>query len=169
MSSAISERMSLEIGLRRAIERGELLLHYQPQFELQSGRLIGAEALLRWNSKEQGMISPAQFIPIAEETGLIVSIGQWVLEEACRPLDAWREAGYSLERVAVNVSGLQIHRSDFTATVRNTLDSTRLEPAALELEVTESVVMHQAEVAIDTLTALSSMGITLAIDDFGTG
>lgn len=169
MSSTISERMSIEIGLRRALERGELRLHYQPQFSLSANRIIGVEALVRWHSAERGLVSPAQFIPVAEETGLIVPIGEWVLREACRQLGQWRSEGISLDLVAVNVSGLQIQRSDFVTAVQAVLHEAKLAPSSLELEVTESVVMRQADVAIAALDQLNKVGVTLAIDDFGTG
>ncbi len=169
MSSTISERMALEVNLRRAIERREFHLHYQPQFNLNTGRIIGAEALLRWHSNEHGWIPPAKFIPISEDTGMIIEIGEWVLKEACRQLVAWREAGVDLDLMAVNVSGMQIHRGDFLSAVEQALEENGLEPQSLELEVTESVVMRHAEAVIDTMNKLNTLGVSLAVDDFGTG
>ena len=169
MSSATTERMNLETGLRRAMERNELRLEYQPQYELGSNRLIGAEALLRWYSPELNHVSPSKFIPVAEDTGLIVPIGKWVLEQACLQLKQWQDAGYDIPSVAVNVSGVQIHRSHFPETVRETLAKSALSATHLELEITESALMRQVETAIDVLDELNQLGISLTIDDFGTG
>ncbi len=163
------ERVQLETELRQALARGQLSVHYQPLVELASGRLVGAEALLRWRHPELGEVSPERFIPIAEETGLICEIGAWVLREACRQAKAWLDAGLPIGTVAVNVAGPQIQRSDFVATVRQTLAETGLAPEHLELEVTEGFVMGQAESAIGVLEGLSRLGVRLAIDDFGTG
>lgn len=163
------ERLTLETSLRRALERQEFVLHYQPQVELASGRIIGVEALVRWQHPEFGMLSPAQFIPVAEETGAIVALGEWVARTAMAQVRAWREAGLGRPRVAVNVSGRQFSEAGFIDTVKRLLAETGLEASALELEITESVIMKNAEVTIERLRALHAMGVRFAIDDFGTG
>lgn len=163
------QTISLERGLRRAIERGELALHYQPQVDLAENRVIGVEALLRWNSKTHGRISPAQFIPLAEEAGLIVSIGHWVLREACLQAQRWSAQNLAPITLAVNISARQLQHPDFVASVGQVLRDTGLDPARLELEITESVAMQDAERTIATLNALRRLGVGLAIDDFGTG
>lgn len=163
------ERVQIETELRQALARGELTVHYQPQVELASGRLVGAEALLRWQHPRLGMVSPERFVPIAEDTGLIIDIGAWVLTEACRQAQAWREAGLLLDSIAVNVAGPQIQRGDIVATVERALAESGLPAQHLELEVTEGFIMGQAESAIGVLDALSRLGVRLAIDDFGTG
>jgi len=163
------ERLALETHLRRAIERNELSLHYQPKLELATNRLSGVEALLRWNSAELGAVTPARFIPLAEETGLIIPIGKWVLRTACAQLMAWQRAGLPTVRVAVNLSPRQLSDPNLVADVRAALAETGMPPDLLELEVTESSVMHNIERAVQVLTALKTMGVRLAIDDFGTG
>jgi len=163
------ERLTLETHLRRAIERDELSLHYQAKLELASNRIAGVEALLRWNSAELGAVTPARFIPVAEETGLILSIGKWVLRTACRQLVAWQHAGLPPVRVAVNLSPRQLSDPNLVSDVRAVLADTGMRPDLLELEVTESSVMHSIDRAIEVLSALKAMGVRLAIDDFGTG
>jgi diguanylate cyclase (GGDEF)-like protein len=163
------ERLVLERFLRRALEHDEFLLHYQPQIESTSGRVIGMEALLRWQNPAMGLISPAKFIPIAEETGLIVAIGEAVLRRACEDTIAWENMGLGPLRVAVNLSAHQLADEGLMQTVRNTLEHTRLDPSHLELEITESVVMQNADRAAALLRELRAMGLHLAIDDFGTG
>ncbi len=163
------ERVFLESHLRRATERGELVLHYQPRYRLPEGRLAGAEALVRWRHADLGLVPPDRFIPLAEDSGLIVPIGAWVLREACRQAVLWRGWGVGFEQVSVNVAGQQIQRGDFVATVREVLEDTGLPPEALELEITETFIMQQAEQAISVLEGLRGLGVTLAIDDFGTG
>jgi diguanylate cyclase (GGDEF)-like protein/PAS domain S-box-containing protein len=162
------ERLKLETGLRRGLERNELRLFYQPQIDLQSGRLIGAEALIRWFHPEHGIIPPGQFIPIAEETGLILPIGEWVIAEACRQIGAWRAAGMPLVRIAVNISSRQF-RPDLPAKVFDILKRFDTDPALLELELTESMLMHNAEDVIAMMQQLSDGGLSLSLDDFGTG
>jgi len=169
MNAAALKRLTTENLLRQALERGELSLHYQPQIDVAAGTLSGMEALLRWNSAELGPISPADFIPLAEETGLILPIGEWVLRTACAQAKAWRDAGASLPRVAVNVSVRQFAQDRFPALVEAVLRETGLEPQALELEITESVLMKDGAAALDTLRELKKLGVQLAIDDFGTG
>ena len=154
--------------MRQALENGEFRLEYQPQF-LANVELVGFEALLRWDHPEKGTISPGKFIPIAEETGLIVLIGKWALTQACRQLATWRSAGYHKLRMAVNVSTLQFERQDWVETIAAALKSSGVPPAALELELTESVVMKNCEHAAERLEQLRALGISSAIDDFGTG
>jgi diguanylate cyclase (GGDEF)-like protein/PAS domain S-box-containing protein len=169
MSQAGVERLELESDLCQALERGELRVHYQPQVELASGHIVGAEALVRWQHATRGMISPAVFIPMAEDNGMIGPIGEWVLETACADARAWQLAGLPPLRVAVNVSGRQIGNDHVVDKVAAALEHSGLAPEWLEIEVTESVVMQDAARAISTLSALREMGVTLAIDDFGTG
>jgi diguanylate cyclase (GGDEF)-like protein len=169
MNAAALRRMTMESHLRRALELGELALHYQPQIDVATGSTTGAEALLRWNCRELGTIPPAEFIPLAEETGLIVPIGEWVLRTACAQAKAWRLAGVPLPRVAVNVSVHQFAQDDFPALVARILSEVGLEPGALEIEITESVLLKDGEAALSTLRELKALGVHLAIDDFGTG
>jgi len=163
------ERLALETRLRRAIERNELSLHYQAKLDLRDNTIAGVEALLRWNSPELGAVSPAQFIPLAEETGLILAIGKWVLRSACEQCVQWQNAGLPPVRVSVNLSPRQLNDPELVAAVRTVLADTGLKPDLLELEVTESSVMHNVERALEVLGALKDMGVRLAIDDFGTG
>ncbi len=163
------ERMSLETQLRMALKNGEFSLSYQPQVQLSEWSVVGVEALLRWQHPQLGTVSPATFIPIAEETGLIIPIGEWVLREACRQHLQWIEQGLPVLRMAVNISGVQFKQREFCALVKRILDETGMEPHCLELELTESVVMTHAEYAVQTLMDLRALGVKLAIDDFGTG
>ena len=169
MNSVIGERLRLEHDLRQALARRELFLDYQPQYDAGDGRMLGVEALLRWRHPQQGLISPASFIPIAEETGLIVSIGEWVLDEACRQNAAWLAAGCGPLVVAVNLSALQITQAGLSATVSAALRRHALPPALLELEITESVLMRDTDRALEVLSDLRRIGIKVSIDDFGTG
>lgn len=169
MNAATTERLNLENKLRQAIPRNELALVYQPQFERNGKRPTGVEALLRWHHPTEGLISPARFIPIAEETGLIVKLGEWVLMHACREMKHWLDAGLPALRLAINVSARQLKRRDFCETVAGALAESGLPPELLELEITESAVMEDPEEAIGILQVLGRMGVTLAIDDFGTG
>lgn len=169
MSHGAVELLLLEGDLRKAMAQNELVIHYQPQFDLVNRRLIGIEALLRWQHPRRGLITPAEFVPLAEETGLIVPIGEWVLRTACAQNKAWQEAGYSPFKVAVNLSGLQFGQKSLVRTVDRVLSESGLEPKYLELELTETTVMNDAEAAIAALKALGQMEVTLAIDDFGTG
>ncbi|MBI1395325.1 MAG: EAL domain-containing protein [Betaproteobacteria bacterium] len=163
------ERLLLETELRRAIERNELVVHYQPKVSVVTGRVLGAEALIRWNHPQRGMVSPAQFIPIAEETGLIVEIGRWVLGQACRQLRRWQDAGLPPVTLSVNVSPAQFSRSAILKDLKQLLASTRVDPKHLVLEVTEGLVMADIDEAVTLLKAIRSMGVRLSIDDFGTG
>lgn len=163
------EHFALENNLRLALDRDEFELHYQPQRELSSGRLIGVEALLRWRHPEYGLIRPDRFISVAEDAGLMVSIGTWVLRTACRQAREWADAGLSPIKMAVNLSGKQITRDDLPEVIAEALESGGLAPEHLELEIAESFVMHRLEHAIGTLDRVRSMGVSLAIDDFGTG
>jgi diguanylate cyclase (GGDEF)-like protein/PAS domain S-box-containing protein len=169
MTAKIGDRLTLEAGLRRALDRGEFLLHYQPQLELQTGRIIGMEALIRWQHPEQGMIPPVKFIPIAEDTGLIEPIGAWVLHTACAQNKAFQDAGLPAITVAVNLSPRQFRQKNLVESVRAILDATGLDPRHLELEITEGMVMHNAEEVITTLSKLEGMRLQLSVDDFGTG
>ncbi len=168
MNNAAIERLNIERKLRRALSRNELTLYYQPQFDLLSRRVTGVEALLRWRHEGQ-LIPPDRFIPIAEETGLIVSIGDWVLGTACLQAKAWLDAGLPPVRMSVNLSARQLRANNFHGTVAAALDNSGLDPNQLELEITESAVMEHPREAIKILEAIKEMGIHLAIDDFGTG
>ncbi len=168
MTTAVLERIRMEAELRRAFNNGELTLYYQPQINMAERRLVGVEALLRWH-RADGEILPERFIPLAEEVGLIISIGAWVLEESCRQFMSWRAEGILLERMAVNVSGLQFQRPDFFETVRSIVERTGILPQCLELEITENYIMHSHDRAQQTLAALEQLGVRVAIDDFGTG
>lgn len=168
INAQLRERVELMGDLRQALDRKELRLEYQPQV-LADGELVCFEALLRWNHPSRGLISPATFIPIAEETGLVVPIGKWVLEQACHQLAVWRAAGYENLRMAVNVSTLQFERQDWVQTISDALQASGLPPSALELELTETVVMKNCKHAAERLGQLRELGISTAIDDFGTG
>ena len=169
MNARVSQRLLLENNLRQALARQELALHYQPQYDLHSGTLVGCEALLRWRQPEQGLIPPDRFIPVAEETGLILPIGQWVLREACRQAQAWQDAGLPPLVVAVNISAVQFRQANLAALVQEALAASGLSPCWLELELTESMLMEDGERHTQTLAQLKAMGIRLALDDFGTG
>ena len=163
------ERLQLENGLRQAIGRQELRLAYQAQVDLASGRIIGLEALLRWASEPLGNVPPSRFIPLAEECGLIIPIGDWVLREACRQARQWQDAGLAPVPVGVNLSALQFRRSDIVAGVAAALDESGLDGRWLELELTESLLMESGPDVILTLGRLKALGVRLSIDDFGTG
>jgi EAL domain-containing protein (putative c-di-GMP-specific phosphodiesterase class I)/GGDEF domain-containing protein len=169
MNSSTFERLTLESNLRYALEREELVLYYQPRVDLVAGTIVGFEALMRWKHPELGMISPGQFIPIAEESGLIVPIGEWALREACRQNQAWRAAGLPETRMAVNLSSVQFRQPDLEVRIARVLEETGLAPDGLELELTESMLLQDADATIETLRTIREMGIHLSIDDFGTG
>jgi diguanylate cyclase (GGDEF)-like protein len=163
------ERMSVETQLRMAINNDELSVSYQPQIQLPALKVVSVEALLRWHHPQLGSVSPATFIPIAEETGLIISIGEWVLREACQQHFRWIEQGLPALRMAVNISGVQFKQREFCGLVKRIIDESGIDPQYLELELTESVVMTHAEYTVQTLMELRALGVKLAIDDFGTG
>ncbi len=171
LGASAMHRLRTEAELRKAVERRQLLLHYQPQYALDegAGRPVGVEALVRWQHPERGLVQPGEFVPLAEETGLIVPIGEWVLETACAQNKRWQELGYPPMVVAVNISARQFHERSLVETVTRTLERTGLEPRYLELELTETLVMEDAAGAVATLEALNRMGVHIAIDDFGTG
>jgi EAL domain-containing protein (putative c-di-GMP-specific phosphodiesterase class I) len=161
--------MELHSNLRKAVKNGEFLLHYQPQVELGSGRIVGAEALVRWRRADEELVPPGRFIPLAEESGLIVQIGEWVLNEACRQAKAWIDEGMAPMPVAVNLSAQQFKRGDILETVARALDESGLPPALLELELTETILLQETGVVMETLHRLKKLGVQLSIDDFGTG
>jgi diguanylate cyclase (GGDEF)-like protein/PAS domain S-box-containing protein len=163
------ERQSIEESLRRALERQELAVHYQPKVNLNTGEIIGAEALVRWNHPERGPVSPGKFIPVAEDCGLIVSIGNWVLREACRQTRAWADAGLPLATIAVNISAIEFRNEHFLDGVFAILQDTGLSPRRLELELTETVLMKRADSTESVFKKLRAAGVQLAVDDFGTG
>ena len=169
MNDRIRERLEIEQQLRSAIDRDELRIYYQPQVRARNGRLIGAESLLRWENRKYGSISPSRFIPVAEECGLILPIGEWALRQVCTQLRAWREMNLPLIRVAVNLSSRQFLYGNIYAIVRGLLEESELEPAFLELEITESMIMEDREQAIELLGRLRELGVRISIDDFGTG
>ncbi len=169
MNDAALHRFTMEAKLRGALERGEFTLHYQPQFDVRTGEVSGMEALLRWTNDELGVVPPVEFIPVAEETGLILSIGEWVLRNACLQAKSWVDEGLPVARMAVNVSGQQFVLKDFPHTVAAIIKETGIEASMLELEITESVVMKDEAWAEQALAQLKEQGVMLAIDDFGTG
>src|SRR5882672_4135475 len=169
MNARALNLLTMERALRQALERSEFFLHYQPQLDLVTGKMVGAEALVRWRHPEKGMIPPGQFIPIAEERGLIVPIGDWVLREACRQNKEWQRAGLPAFVVAVNLSALQLEHKDLSRKVAEALRDCGLAAEYLELELTESSVMRDAESTISTIRMLKEIGVRLALDDFGTG
>ena len=169
MNDAAVKRFAIEGKLRTALARGEFSLQYQPQFDVLTGGVSGMEALLRWTNEELGSIGPTEFIPVAEETGLILEIGEWVLRTACSQAKAWSDEGLPVVRMAVNVSGQQFSLKDFPARVAAIIKDTGIDPAMLELEITESVVMKDEDASERTFAELKALGVSLAIDDFGTG
>lgn len=171
MNAAARQRLTLETELRRALEREEFVLYYQPKVNLASGRIAGMEALLRWQSAEHGLVAPGEFIPLLEETGLILPVGNWVLRAACEQARAWQKAGFPATRVAVNLSALQFRQPDLAGTILDILRGGDLDPVpgSLELELTESLLVRNVEGAIATLSGLREMGVHISIDDFGTG
>jgi diguanylate cyclase (GGDEF)-like protein len=162
-------RLDLESDLRRVLDRGELLVHYQPQVDLRTGRIVGTEALLRWEHPEKGLISPAEFIPLAEETGLIAPIGKWVLAVACMQNSIWLKSGFPPIRMSVNISSHQFKQKNIVETLGKVLKNSALDPTSLELEITEGTIMQDAASTIHLLKEFKNMGLRLAVDDFGTG
>jgi len=169
MSSRALERLTLEAELRHALERNELHLHYQPQIDLLSGEIVGFEALVRWQHPERGMVPPDEFIPLAEESGLVVPMGDWVLREACRQFQEWAAAGLAPRLMAVNVSAVQLSHGHLVDSVRQVLAQSGIPPNQLELEITESFLMADRDTAFQSLAELKALGVRLSIDDFGTG
>jgi len=169
MNERTLDRLKIETDLRRALERDEFVLHYQPQLSLSSGKIIGMEALVRWNHPTEGMIAPTRFIGLAEEMGLIVPIGAWVLRTACLQTMAWQKAGFGPLRVAVNLSPRQFGQQSLVQSIDDVLRETGMTPSLLELELTEGTVMHDVDHAIDVLRNLKALGVHISIDDFGTG
>ena len=171
MELRAQRRLRMEANLRRALQNEELYLHYQPQIDLRSGRIVGVEALIRWNCREMGQLSPAEFIPVAEESGIIVDLGRWVLQSACRQAAVWCKAGLldSLEHVAVNLSACQARDPGLMDDIRAILDETQLPHGLLELEITEGVLMDNIHANVELMRRLQETGIHLSIDDFGTG
>jgi diguanylate cyclase (GGDEF)-like protein len=163
------ERQSIEEDLRGALERQEFVLQYQPKIDLRTGMITGAEALIRWLHPQRGMVSPLMFVPVAEDSGLILPIGMWVRREACQQARAWQDAGFAPLSVAVNISVVEFRDQNFLESVRAILRETRLEPSRLELELTESVLMQHVDASTSVLRKLKAMGVRLAVDDFGTG
>jgi EAL domain-containing protein (putative c-di-GMP-specific phosphodiesterase class I) len=163
------ERQSLEGSLRCALEQEEFLLHYQPKVNLDTGEITGVEALIRWQQPGRGLVPPSQFVPIAEDCGLIVEIGRWALREACRQAREWQDAGLPFKRVSINVSAVEFRNKGFVESVRTILSEAGLEARYLDLELTEGVLMEDAESTAAVLQELKTMGVQLAVDDFGTG
>ena len=169
MNTTATEYLTLRNAMKKGLERGEFLLYYQPQVDLLTGHVAGAEALVRWQHPEQGLISPARFIPVAEKSGLILPLGNWILEAACRQAVSWQNAGLPPVRMAVNISAIQFQRENLAQRVAETLAMTGLAPQLLELEITESLLMQDQEHILKTIHELKQMGVRIAIDDFGTG
>ena len=169
MNTRAVQRQSIESGLRQALDRQEFVLHYQPKIDLLSGTIVGAEALIRWQHPQLGLLSPGEFVPIAEDSGLIRPIGRWVLREACRQARTWLQAGLPPITMAVNTSTLELGAEDFLENLRAILEETQIEPHYLELELTESVLMRDAELTGSLLQSIADLGVKLAIDNFGTG
>jgi len=168
-SDGADDRLTLERALRHAIERNELVVHYQPMIEIATGRLVGAEALVRWNHPENGLMPPDDFIGLAEETHLIMPLGVWVLRTACAQMKAWHDAGHAWLRIAVNLSPRQFQDRSLIGTVERILAETGFPAPYLDLEITESTAMNNAELTLSILKRLKEMGIRISIDDFGTG
>ncbi|MBU3098033.1 MULTISPECIES: putative bifunctional diguanylate cyclase/phosphodiesterase [Clostridium] len=169
MSSIIVRRAEIEKGLRNALENNEFEMYYQPQIDIINNKLKGFEALLRWNSAKLGKVSPAEFIPIAEQSGLIVSIGEWIIKMVCLQNSLWKSKGYLYDTIAINLSGIQLQNDDFEETLKHIINETKINPKFVELEITESIFMKDFERSIKLLTAIRELGITIALDDFGTG
>jgi EAL domain-containing protein (putative c-di-GMP-specific phosphodiesterase class I) len=169
MNTRIAEQVLLETHLRRAMDNGELSLHYQPQVHLESGRIKGVEALLRWTNPELGTVSPSQFIPVAEESGMIIPIGNWMLRSVCEQLRRWEDDDIRGVRVGVNLSPLQFRQTDFVENLERLIAEIGIWPEQLELEITESTLMESSDNTIDSLNRLRRHGFKIAIDDFGTG
>lgn len=169
MKAKVTERLFIESDLRNALEQKQFILHYQPQVDIATGKIVGAEALVRWNHPVAGFVSPAKFIPIAEESGLIIPLGEWILHEACQQNLKWQEAGFPPISIAVNLSAVQFRQKNLCQSIAKVLKNTGLEPHYLELELTEGLIMSNADSTINTLNDFKATGIRISIDDFGTG
>jgi EAL domain-containing protein (putative c-di-GMP-specific phosphodiesterase class I) len=169
MNERAVQRVRLEAALRRAIERNEFQIHYQPKVELENGSICGVEALLRWWHPDGGAVPPAEFIPVLEDSGLIVPVGEWVIREVCRQIQAWEKVGLAALPVAVNLSARQFLQKDLEITVRRILHCTGIDPSLIQFELTESLLMRNPESAARTLHRLKELGIKISVDDFGTG
>ena len=169
MNAAALERLNLEIDLRNALERGEFVLYYQPRMEIRTGKIIGMEALIHWQHPDKGTISPAEFIPVAEETGLIIPIGEWVLRTACNQSKGWQKGGITPIRVSVSLSGQQLKQEDLIKTVIHALETSGLDQQYLELEITEGIIMQDRKIVIGMLQAMKDRGLWLSMDNFGMG
>ena len=169
MSTAVEDRVRMEKELQRAVERNEFVVHYQPEIDLKTGAIVGAEALVRWQNPDRGMIPPMQFIPLAEDTGAIVPMSEWIIRTACAQAKEWQEKGYMPFRISVNVSARLFQQYDLTKTILDTLKGTGLGPDSLELEITESVAMQHMATSMEILWKLNEMSVRVAMDDFGTG
>jgi EAL domain-containing protein (putative c-di-GMP-specific phosphodiesterase class I) len=163
------QRLNLDKQLRHALDNEEFVLYYQPKYSLPDEKMVGAEALIRWQHPQEGLISPAEFIPLAEETGLITALGEWGLKAACNQIKEWERLGLGLHKIAVNLSSRQFQTRKLLTLLHDTLAETGLDPAFLELEITESAVMENPEQAVELLREIRAIGISIAIDDFGTG
>jgi diguanylate cyclase (GGDEF)-like protein len=169
MNERVQQRVAMDTSLRRALANREFVLHYQPQVEVGSGRIVGLEALLRWRHPVRGLVPPGDFIPHAEETGLIVPIGEWVIREVCEQLRTWLDLGEPAVSVSVNLAAPQFRQSDLVGIIENALAGTGLSPSLLSVEITEGVTMEDGRQAVETLAKLRSMGVQVSLDDFGTG
>jgi diguanylate cyclase (GGDEF)-like protein len=169
MNASALDRLTLENDLRKALEQEEFTLFYQPRLHIKTGEVVGMEALIRWNHPERGLVSPGEFIPLAEETGLILLMDEWVLKTACKQNKSWQEAGYPPKYISVNLSGQQFKHESLIRTMSKTLTASGLDPQYLELEITESAIMKNADSTLNVLNELKKMGVKLSMDDFGTG
>jgi EAL domain-containing protein (putative c-di-GMP-specific phosphodiesterase class I) len=169
MRAKTNERRALEVDLRHALRLNQFELHYQPQVCTATGGIVGVEALIRWRHPQLGMVSPGRFIPVAEEAGLILPIGEWVLRTACATGKTWQVKGLCALRVSVNISPIQLRRADFVSTVAQIIEETGLDPSGLELEITESMLVSRTESMVGRLKDLRALGVMLSVDDFGTG
>jgi EAL domain-containing protein (putative c-di-GMP-specific phosphodiesterase class I) len=169
MSVQLEEQLALERSMRLGLENGEFFLHYQPQVDLVTGYIVGLEALVRWNHAEKGLISPVNFIPLSEETGFILPLGEWVLRQACQQAKYWSTIYSRPLKVAVNISARQFHNENLASIVNQVLQEYELDPKYLELEITESTFMRNVDKAVTTLKKIKDLGICVALDDFGTG
>ena len=169
MTINITEKLQLEMELRNAIKQNELYMAYQPQIDLESGKVVGLEALIRWQHPTLGLIPPVRFIPVAEESGLILEVGEWVLREVCMQGRIWKAKGLELVPIAVNVSGVQFKRGQIVERIKTILQETKFDPALLEIEITESVLMGLGEASMVIMNDLKALGVRLSLDDFGTG